>query len=97
MKILKDGALRPDPDGVRPEAVNDPRLSDSQREHIRKLARYDPNAEVVGMDSRFRPVVQARLGNPRRKRRYALLRNGEPTHIATPIREQWSEDDHNHA
>jgi hypothetical protein len=45
-------------------------------------ASADPQAIVLGLDAKLRPVVKARLGIPPQPRTYAVLRNGDATDFA---------------
>lgn len=68
--------------------MDDPRLSQSQKEEIKKAATADPDAEVIGLDKKLRPVIKFH------KKRgqvatYALLRNGDPTPELRPLKENW--------
>jgi hypothetical protein len=71
------------------DLVKDPRISHAQRDAIRAAVNADVEAEIIGLDGKLRPVLSVRLGKPRRWRRYALLRNGEPTVVTKPMREEW--------
>jgi hypothetical protein len=79
--LLPDGSLDP-------RIEQDPRLSQSQVQAIRKAADVDDRATLVGLDARMRPVLRATLGGPGRTE-YALLRNGDPAKPARPLAETW--------
>jgi hypothetical protein len=75
-------------DDLNPRIKNDPRVSESQCQALRKLGRTDPNAQMAGIDDHMRPVVSTWLDGPRNHTRYALLRNGAPTK-AGKLEEAW--------
>lgn len=81
MRILNGGELDP-------RITSDPRLSGSQRDALKKAAEADPDARVIGLDGRMRPVITAELGYGARSQ-YALLRNGNPASPEKPYAEQW--------
>lgn len=78
--ILIDGDMNP-------AIAEDPRLSQSQIEAALKAAHADPDAGIVGLDGRLRPIVTCRLRG--RRTQYALLRNGAPVEPGK-IRERWT-------
>ena len=77
--------------GINVRIAEEPRLSKAQKDAIRSAAEADSGATVEGLDSykNPRPVVTARLPGPRKRVRYALLRNGEPTKVTSPLAEVW--------
>lgn len=69
--------------------MDDPRISKAQREALSAVIDKDPNACLVGLDAKMRPVIEANVSGPRRRTRWALLRNGEPTRAIEPLTEVW--------
>jgi hypothetical protein len=41
--------------------------------------------KFIGVDSKNRPVVEGNVGNPHRRVRWALLKNGDPTDVTEPV------------
>lgn len=80
MLLLADGELDP-------RIKDDPRLSVSQVEALTKVAELDPEAQVLGLDAKMRPVLRALL--PTGQATYALLRNGDPAKPVMPYTESW--------
>lgn len=87
MKILNgDG-------GLNSAIEEDPRISESQGQAMLKVAHQDPGAEVVGMDSKVRPVVYAQLGGSTAASEFSLLAGGRPTAVFEPRIEEWRRDE----
>lgn len=82
IRVLHNGELDP-------RCRNDPRWSDSQREAVEKAAAADPDARLIGMDARMRPVVTCELVKGERSQ-YAVLRNGAPANPEKPFAEVWN-------
>jgi hypothetical protein len=59
--------------------MNDPRLSNQQRGVIAQTSKADDDAEILGLDSSFQPVVACMAGVPLSRRVFAIKRNGDPT------------------
>ena len=68
---------------------SDPRFSQAQRDAMLAITRSDVQAEILGLDARLRPVIQAALGPKRQRASFALLRNGEPKPVTGRLREEW--------
>lgn len=66
----------------------DPRLSDAQRESLKRTAEADPEALMLGLDQKMRPVIHCTLDGPGRTQ-YAILRNGDPALPVMPLAETW--------
>lgn len=73
---------------VSPRIVDDPRLSRSQLDAIKRLAEKDGDATLRGLDQKMRPVVSCKLDGPGRTTT-ALLRNGDPAKPVMPLAESW--------
>lgn len=56
---------------------------------MRAAAEADPRAQLLGLDSKLRPVIRARLEGPDKTVQYALLRNGDPSKVTQPLAETW--------
>lgn len=67
----------------------EPRVSQAQREALRNVLASDADAFVEGLDQRQRIVVKAKLGFPRKSRRFALMRNGDPAAVSGRLSEEW--------
>jgi hypothetical protein len=59
----------------------DPRLSPQQKRVLGECRKADPNAEILGLDRRMRPVVRVKTGIPQQPRIWAVLRNGDPADV----------------
>ncbi len=75
--------------GLNERLQTEPRLSKAQRDALADIAATDPQAQVVGLDEKMRPVVHAKLPGPGSDTKFALLRNGEPRKVAQPLVEEW--------
>jgi hypothetical protein len=67
----------------------DGRISRSQLDRMLKYTTQDPDAEVIGMDSKVRPVIRARLGGSKEPSEFSLLAGGRPTAVVLPLLEEW--------
>lgn len=77
------------PPALNPRVKDDPRLSKAQRDALLRYAEKDGDAVVLGLDTKMRPVVRARLSGPGSMVEVALLRNGEPTSKVGKLAEVW--------
>lgn len=82
----------PHPNGKRgiklSEFMGDPRLSKEQTKTFEAICSTDSEARIMGLDAKLRPVIKARAGIPQTTRKWALLRNGDPTDPGK-ITEEW--------
>lgn len=83
MRILNEGL------SLAEEIEADGRISESQEHMMLKYAGQDPEAEVIGMDKKVRPVIRARLGGAKRASTFSLLAGGRPTEVHEPMLEEW--------
>lgn len=67
---------------IRTANYGDPRFSDPQVRALVAAAGADPEALLLGLDMKLRPVVKAKLGIPRHETVYAVMRNGDPAQPA---------------
>lgn len=74
--------------GLDARILNDPRMTAAQRVAMMDIARVDPEASILGLDAKLRPVISANLEGPGRTV-YALLRNGAPAKLVRPMAETW--------
>lgn len=59
--------------------MNDPRLSAAQQATIQRASKSDDDAEILGLDGSYFPVVRVMAGIPREPRIFAVKTNGTPT------------------